>query len=152
MATISDLFPRTRKTSYDVRSLLSSPQTFSPSTLSLHLSELDAQLRGLDGMVNREPMESREMWRRRVSELRAEAAEMRRRGEEMEREYMREAHDREREELLMRGERSLRNRGGPKGGEDERGLDAMLDEGRSLDNSANLVASMIAQGSASLER
>ena len=106
-------------------------------------------------MVNKEPMESREMWRRRVEELRLEGLEMRRRGAEMEVTYRRAAYDRERDELLMRGEQSLRNRGGggnnAQGGEDG-GLDAMLDEGRSLDHSSNLVASMIAQGSASLER
>ena len=81
MATISDLFPRTRKTSYDIRSLLSSPQTFSPSTLQIHLSELNQQLSQLDALVTKEPVESREMWHRRVNELRAEALEMRRRGD-----------------------------------------------------------------------
>ena len=69
----------------------------------------------------------------------------------MESDYLRTTYNRERSELLHSGEAALRSRGQNHQAE-QKALDAMLDESRSLDNSSNLVASMIAQGSASLER
>ena len=82
MTSVVEMFPKARKLSYDARSQLRSVEnnTCPSSSLFFALDELDRQLDLLEGLIHNEPPSQREIWRRKVNELRVESVDLRTRG------------------------------------------------------------------------
>ena len=139
------LFPKCRKLAYDARQQLSQVQNgvLYPSELYLSLDELERQLDIMDNLVTRETPAQREVWKRKILELREDARSTRRQGEH----YDRMVHanvrqQRERDELLTR--RRRRGTGG------EHDMNKLAEEAQSLDQSQMMVGELLASGQASL--
>jgi Golgi SNAP receptor complex protein 2 len=139
------LFPKCRKLAYDARQQLSQLQNgvLYPSELYLSLDELERQLDIMDNLVTRETPAQREVWKRKILELREDARSIRRQGEH----YDRMVHanvrqQRERDELLTR--RRKRGTGG------EHDMNNLAEEAQSLDQSQNVVGELLSSGQASL--
>jgi golgi SNAP receptor complex member 2 len=82
MTSVVELFPKARKLSYDARSQLRSVENNAcpSSSLFFSLDELDRQLNLLEGLIQNEAPSQREIWRRKVNELRVESVDLRTRG------------------------------------------------------------------------
>jgi golgi SNAP receptor complex member 2 len=114
-----------------------------PSELYLSLDELERQLDIMDNLVTRETPAQREVWKRKILELREDARSIRRQGEH----YDRMVHanvrqQRERDELLTR--RRRRGAGG------EHDMNNLAEEAQSLDQSQIMVGELLASGQTSL--
>ena len=83
MTSVVELFPKSRKLAYDSRQKLSQVQNriIYPSELFLSLDELSRQLGIMESLVERETPAQREMWRRKIKELREDAVAIRKQGE-----------------------------------------------------------------------
>lgn len=148
MTSIVELFPKCRKLAYDARQLLSQVENglLSPSELYLVLDELSMQLDIMDQLVQRETPAQREVWKRKILELREDARSLRRLGQDYDRRMNANVrHQRERDELLRR-----RRQRTPHGTVDERDMSNLADEGQSLQQSQVMTADLIASGQASL--
>ena len=144
---ISSLFPKSRKLLYDSHSLLQSSDL---STLFFTLDELDNQLNLLSSLLVQEPVDVRGGWERKISELRAESFDVRRRGLAARRAAQdRAVYDSDRNELMAGA-----GGGGGGGGGGERGgrggIGSLTDEGKSLESSGRMMADALSQGAASL--
>lgn len=142
----AQLFPKCRKLTYDARQQLSQVQNgvLYPSELYLSLDELERQLDIMDDLVTRETPAQREVWKRKILELRHDALGIRRQGEH----YDRMVHanvrqQRERDELLTR----RRKRANPGA---EHDMNNLAEEASSLDQSQNMVGDLLSSGQASL--
>ncbi|GMH89727.1 hypothetical protein TrST_g9847 [Triparma strigata] len=151
MATLLTLFPKSRKTLYDARSLLHSlPSSSSPSLLSDTLDELDRQTTILHSLLLNEPPQDRPIWSRKIDELREESKTLRSSLSTYTTQHYNpsQLHS-QRSYLLSTGE-SLRNRSQKNYTEEKRAETRAVEEGVSLDQSLNMVDGMLRQGSESL--
>ncbi|CAB9500432.1 SNAP receptor complex member 2 [Seminavis robusta] len=148
MTSIVELFPKCRKLAYDSRQQLSQVENglLRASELFLVLDELGMQLDIMDQLVQRETPAQREVWKRKILELREESKSLRRLGEDYDRRMNANLrHQRERDELLRR-----RKQRTPHSNIDERDMSNLADEGKSLQQSQLMVSEIIASGEASL--
>ena len=145
MTSVVELFPKSRKLAYDSRQKLSQVQNriIYPSELFLSLDELSRQLGIMESLVERETPAQREMWRRKIKELREDAVAIRKQGEYFDRVVSANyRQEQERNQLMARRRRRA------KGNEtDEQNL---ADERNSLDQSRVMMNGLLASGSASL--
>lgn len=142
------LFPKSRKLAYDARQQLQQVQNglLYPSELYLTLDELSRQLDLMDQLVLRETPAQRDMWNRKILELRQDASSVRRQGEHYDRITSTNIrHVNERNELLTR----RRQRQIPSSAE-ERDLNNLADEAKSWEQSQNMVNDLLVNGEASL--
>jgi Golgi SNAP receptor complex protein 2 len=147
-ASISQLFPKCRKLAYDSRQQLSQVQNgiMYPSELFLSLDELSRQLDIMSQLVQKETPAQRDVWKRKIQELKEEAEGIRRQGEQYDRLVNTNVrHQREREELLTR----RRQRKEFASGTEERDLANLADEATSWQQSHYMVNDLIANGEAS---
>jgi golgi SNAP receptor complex member 2 len=117
-----------------------------PSELYLVLDELSMQLDIMEQLVQRETPAQREVWKRKILDLREDAKSLRRMGEDYDRRMnsnMR--HQRERDELLRRRKQHTHH-----SNVDERDMSNLADEGQSLQQSQCMVGDLLASGEASL--
>lgn len=145
MTSINELFPKCRKLSYDSRQQLAQVQqgSLSASELYLVLEELHRQLDCMEQLSLNETPGNRDMWKRKINELRQEANSIKQQGQAAE--YSRRStttYRREREELM------LRRRKNRAGGESD--LQHLAGERQSLDQSHLMVDNLISQGENSL--
>lgn len=143
------LFPKSRKLAYDARQQLSQVQNnvINSSELFISLDELQRQLDLLEQLLARETPSQREIWRRKIYELREDASSIRRQGEY----YSRMVNSNltvqmEREELLTR----RRRRRDVGMGDAESAMQDLAEESTSLGTSQNLVGDLIMSGQAQL--
>jgi len=149
MTSINELFPKCRKLAYDSRQNLVQVQNgnLPASELFLVLEELERQLNCMDQLSLNETPTNRDMWKRKINELRQETNTLRQQGQAAEyasRNRMHGNYQREREELMLRQRRKQR------GGNDESDVSNLADEGKSLEQSHYMVNDLINQGQASL--
>ena len=145
---LGQLFPKCRKLAYDSRQQLSQVQNgiVHPSELFLSLDELSTQLEIMDQLVLRETPAQREVWRRKIQELREDAISIRKQGEYYDRVTNTNVrHQKERDELLSR-----RRQRKEYSSTDERDLANLADEAQSWQQSQYMVSDLLANGEASL--
>ena len=136
-----------RKLAYDSRQQLAQVQNGAlyPSELFLSLDELSTQLEIMEQLVRRETPAQREVWKRKIQELREDSIAIRRQGEHYDRIVnINVRHQRERDELLTR--RRQRNE---YSSVEERDLSNLADEAQSWQQSQYMVSDLIANGEAS---
>ena len=148
MTSIAELFPKCRKLAYDSRQQLAQVQNgiLQASELFLSLDELSRQLELMNQLVMRERPAQREVWKRKIQELRVEADGVRRQGDHYDRIVNTNVRQqRERDELLTRRKKH-------KGfsSANERDMSNLADEAKSWNQSQNMVNDLIANGEASL--
>ena len=148
MTSIAELFPKCRKLAYDSRQQLAQVQNgiLQASELFLSLDELSRQLELMNQLVMRERPAQREVWKRKIQELRVEADGVRRQGDHYDRIVNTNVRQqRERDELLTRRKQR-------KGfsSVNERDMSNLADEAKSWNQSQNMVNDLIANGEASL--
>jgi Golgi SNAP receptor complex protein 2 len=145
MTSIVELFPKCRKLAYDARQQVAQVQQQGNSTsiseLYLVLEELNRQLDCMDDLVLRETPQQRDVWKRKIAELRNESASLQTKGQAADRARTTNTYQREREELLRRRRRRVG---------DEGDLQDLADESQSLEQSQFMVGSLISQGEASM--
>jgi Golgi SNAP receptor complex protein 2 len=142
------LFPKCRKLAYDSRQQLAQVQNgvMYPSELFLSLDELSRQLDIMNQLVLRETPAQREVWKRKIQELRDESEGIRRQGEHYDRIVNTNVrHQKERDELLTR-----RRQRKEYSSVEERDLTNLADEAQSWQQSQYMVSDLIANGEASL--
>jgi Golgi SNAP receptor complex protein 2 len=101
----------------------------------------------MDDLVLRETPAQREVWKRKIQELRADAESLRRLGEDHDRKMNANVrHQRERDELLRR----RKQRNSTHSNTDERDMENLADEGKSLQQSQYMVNDLLGSGEASL--
>jgi golgi SNAP receptor complex member 2 len=141
------LFPKCRKLAYDSRQQLAQVQngvTY-PSELFMLLDELSRQLDLMSQLVLRETPAQREVWKRKIQELKDETREIRRQGEHYDRLVNTNVrHQKERDELLTRRRQYKQSNGA-----EERDLTNLADEAKSWQQSHYMVNDLIANGEAS---
>lgn len=153
MTSIRELFPKSRKLAYDVRQRLSQVQNDAvpPSELHISLDELNRQLDTLETLLHRETPAQREIWKRKILQLREDASSVRSQGEYYERMVGANVRvRREREELLTRRRRGKGGGGGGEDGDVENGIRDMSNESNSLISSNTMVGEMLQTGEAQL--
>lgn len=100
----------------------------------------------MDELVLRETPAQREVWKRKIVELREDAKSLRRLGEDHDRKMNANLrHQRERDELLRRRKQRTSH-----SNTDERDMENLADEGKSLQQSQYMVSDLIGSGEASL--
>jgi Golgi SNAP receptor complex protein 2 len=153
MTSIVELFPKCRKLAYDARQHLAQAQhgTVSVTELYMVLEELGRQLDCMEELVVRETPAQRDVWKRKITELRQECASLQKSGEataayssrqQQQQQRNGNAYGNERDELMLR---RRKRRGG-----DESDLGNLADESGSLQQSHNMVGDLLASGQASL--
>jgi Golgi SNAP receptor complex protein 2 len=151
MTSIVELFPKCRKLAYDARQHLAQAQhgTVSVTELYMVLEELNRQLDCMDEYVLRETPAQRDVWKRKITELRQECVTLRQSGEataaysnRQQQQQQRNSYGNDRDELMLR--RRKRRQG------DESDLGNLADESQSLQQSTNMVDDLLASGQASL--
>jgi len=150
MTSIVELFPKSRKLAYDSRQQLSQVQNglLCPSELFLSLDELMRQLDLLENLTHKETPSQREIWKRKILELREDAQSIRRQGEHYDRMVSAGIRQRkEREELLAR---RRKNRDTATGGGEEDEMQQLSREADSLASSRNMMNDLLASGQANL--
>lgn len=148
MTSIAELFPKCRKLAYDSRQQLSQVQNgiMFASELFLSLDELTRQLDIMEKLVLRETPAQREVWRRKIQELRQDSVAIRRNGEHYDRiKNTSLRHQKERDELLTR-----RRQRKEYSNMEEQELANLADEAQSWNQSQYMVTDLIGQGEASL--
>jgi Golgi SNAP receptor complex protein 2 len=104
------------------------------------------QLDLLESLTNKETPSQREIWKRKILELREDATSIRRQGEHYDRMVSAGIRQqRERDELLARRRRNRNN-----GGEHADEMQQLADEADSLATSSGMVNELLASGQASL--
>ncbi|CAM9836654.1 unnamed protein product [Pylaiella littoralis] len=144
MTSIVELFPKARRLSFDLRTLLQYVEKghASPDDAGMNLEEFGRQLDVLDSLVGQERPTQRQDWRRKLRELRNEHDFLRDqlgRFDQGRRKVSQEA--REREELLARRHATL----------PASAIDSYAEEGNSLLRSRRMVGDYIQTGQASLD-
>mmetsp|Transcript_35776 Transcript_35776/g.80388 ORF Transcript_35776/g.80388 Transcript_35776/m.80388 type:complete len:210 (-) Transcript_35776:27-656(-) len=148
MTSIVELFPKCRKICYDARQTAAQVQNglIDPSNLFLSLDELSRQLDIMSSLAQKETPAQRQMWERKILELREDSDGLRRQGEHYDRMVgagMRQR--REREELMMR---RRKNRTTGDGVADE--MAQLAEEADSLASSHGMMNDLLASGQSSL--
>lgn len=136
MTSVVELFPKSRKLAYDARQQLSQVQNgiLPVSELFLGLDELDRQLDIMESLVSRETPAQREMWKRKIHEVRQNTIDIRRQGEHFDRHYtFNVRQQRERDELLTR--RRIRT--------NQSGMEDLTEEFQSIDSSQKMMSDVI---------
>lgn len=149
MTSIVELFPKSRKLAYDIRQQLSQVQNnlISSSDLFVSLDELQRQLDVLEQLLSREMPSQREIWRRKIMELREDASSIRTQGEYLSRMMNSNLRiQKEREELLTR----RRRRRDVGLGDAESAMQDLAEESTSLASSQNMVGELLMSGQAQL--
>mmetsp|Transcript_4329 Transcript_4329/g.7216 ORF Transcript_4329/g.7216 Transcript_4329/m.7216 type:complete len:215 (+) Transcript_4329:97-741(+) len=148
MTSIVELFPKCRKLAYDARQQLAQVQNgvASPQDLMLSLEELSHQLDLMVDMVHRETPAQRQMWKRKIVELREDARTIQKAAEQ----YDRRVHSNlrqqyERTELLTRRRNKKSN-----ATTEQNDMAHLTDESQSLQQSSLLVDDLLNTGEASL--
>ncbi|EED95273.1 predicted protein [Thalassiosira pseudonana CCMP1335] len=147
MTSIVELFPKSRKLAYDSRQQLSQVQNglICPSELFLSLDELSRQLDLMENLTNKETPAQREIWKRKILELREDAQSIRNQGNHYDRMVSAGIRQRkERDELLAR---RRRNRGN---GGDADEMQQLSEEADSLATSHGMMNDLLSSGQASL--
>ncbi|KAK1733823.1 Golgi SNAP receptor complex member 2 [Skeletonema marinoi] len=147
MTSIVELFPKSRKLAYDTKQQLAQVQNglLCPSELFISLDELSRQLDLLENLLNRELPAQREIWNRKILELREDASSTRRQGQMYDRMVSSGIRQRrERDELMARRRKNRTNNG------DVDEMQQMVEEGDSLASSHNMMNDLLASGQASL--
>lgn len=117
-----------------------------PSELFMSLDELSMQLDLMQQLVLRETPAQREVWKRKIQELREDAIAIRRQGEHFDRVVNTNArHQKERDELLTR-----RRQRKEYSSTEERDLANLADESKSWQQSQYMVSDLLSNGEASL--
>jgi Golgi SNAP receptor complex protein 2 len=153
MTSIVELFPKCRKLAYDARQHLAQAQhgTVSVTELYMVLEELGRQLDCMEELVVRETPAQRDVWKRKITELRQECFTLQKSGEataaystrqQQQQQRNGNMYGNERDELMLR---RRKRRGG-----DESDLGNLADESTSLQQSHNMVGDLLASGQASL--
>jgi Golgi SNAP receptor complex protein 2 len=148
MTSIVELFPKCRKLAYDARQQLAQVQNgvMQASELFLSLDELSRQLELMNQLVMRERPAQREVWKRKIQELKLEADGVRRQGEHYDRMVNTNVRQqKERNELLTR-----RRQRKEFSSSSERDMSNLADEAKSWNQSQFMVGDLIANGEASL--
>ena len=145
----TQLFPKCRKLAYDARQQLAQVQNgvLYASELNISLDELDQRLDIMEQLVHRETPAQRQVWKRKILELRETGHTIRQQASRLDRMvHATTRHQKERQELLTR-----RRRGGRrKVSEEEQDLDNLADEAQSLQQSQTMVNELLLSGQASL--
>ena len=145
MASVVELFPKSRKLAYDLRQQLSQVQNniIQTSVLNISIEELTKQLDILEQLLHKESPAQREMWRRKILELREEALSIQKQSDYYHRMVNNNVRiQKEREELLTR-RRRRKNEG--LGGQ-ENMMQNLAHESQSLMNSQNMVGELLVNG------
>ncbi|CAJ1936676.1 unnamed protein product [Cylindrotheca closterium] len=148
MTSIAELFPKCRKLSYDSRQQLAQVQNgvLYPSELFLSLDELTRQLEIMEKLVLRETPAQREVWRRKIQELKEDGDAIRRQGAHYDRIVNTNVrHQKERDQLLTRRKQRKQY-----SGSQEQDLSNLADEAQSWQQSNYMVNDLIGQGEAQL--
>jgi len=148
MTSIVELFPKCRKLAYDSRQQLAQVQNgvLHPSDLFCSLDELSNQLEMMNQLVLREAPAQREVWKRKIQELREETEGLKRQGENYDRIVNTNVrHQKERDELLTR-----RRQRKEYSSTEERDNLNLSDEAKSWNQSHYMVTDLIANGEANL--
>ena len=143
MTSIAELFPKCRKLAYDARQQLAQIQAnqSAPSELFIVLEELNRQLDTMEQLIFKEAATQRQVWKRKIAELRQECASLQEQGNDWQRTHQ-SLYQRERQELLRR--RNVLQH------ENQGDLQNLSEESRSLEQSTNMVFGLIGQAEASL--
>jgi len=141
MTSIVELFPKCRKLAYDARQQVFQVQqgNLPVSDLYVCLDELDRQLNLMDELVYKETPSQRDVWKRKINELRQESQSIRQQASSNY--QQRNSYQAQREELLRRRKNRQQN---------ESDVGNLADESKSLEQSSIMVNSLIDQGEASL--
>ena len=148
MTSIAELFPKCRKLSYDSRQQLAQVQNgvLPASELVLSLQELSNQLDLMTQLVVRERPAQRQVWKRKIQELRVESEGVRRQAEHYDKLVNTNVRrQKERDELLTRRKQSQFS------SSNERDMTNLADEAKSWNQSQYMVDDLIANGEASLQ-
>lgn len=152
MTSVVELFPKSRKLAYDLNQQLSQVQNniLEPSILTLTINELKNQLDILEQLLHRETPSQREMWRRKIYELREEASSIQRQCDYYSRMVNANVRiQKEREELLTR--RRRRKNGDNGLGDSESTMQNLTNESQSLLNSQNMMGELLVNGQEQLK-
>mmetsp|Transcript_34054 Transcript_34054/g.78534 ORF Transcript_34054/g.78534 Transcript_34054/m.78534 type:complete len:209 (+) Transcript_34054:1836-2462(+) len=144
MTSIVELFPKCRKLAYDARQRLAQVRNgiLDSSELYICLDELENQLKIMDQLVHRETPYQRDVWKRKILELREDGKTMQRQAQKLDRVVNKNKRiQKDREELLRRRRKRP---------EDESDLSQLAEEAQSLQNSSNMMNELIVTGEASL--
>ena len=144
------LFPKCRKLAYDSRQQLSQVQNGSmhASDLFFSLDELGRQLSLMEQLVQRETPAQREVWRRKILELREDAQSIRRQAQYYDRMVNTNLRQQREREDLMRRRRVRKNIFG--GDMSQQDVNNLTDEASSLSQSQYMVGDLIGSGEATL--
>jgi Golgi SNAP receptor complex protein 2 len=144
------LFPKCRKLAYDARQQLAQVQNgvLSPPDLYLSLEELGHQLDMMESLlVHRETPAQRQVWKRKIMELREDARTIQKAAEQYDRQVNSNVRQqRERNELLTR----RRNKKSGSASATEQDMSHLADESQSLQQSHLMVDDLLNTGEASL--
>lgn len=133
---------------YDSRQQLAQVQNgiLHPTELFMSLDALSSQLQIMEDLVLRETPAQRQVWKRKIQELRDDAQGIRRQGEYYDRTVNTSVrHQKERDELLSR-----RRQRKEYSSAEERDLANLADESKSWQQSQYMVNDLLANGEASL--
>mmetsp|Transcript_4373 Transcript_4373/g.6803 ORF Transcript_4373/g.6803 Transcript_4373/m.6803 type:complete len:212 (-) Transcript_4373:938-1573(-) len=145
MTSIVELFPKCRKLAYDARQQLAQVQNGVLPAPDLYISvdELMHQLDVMDQLVLRETPNQRQVWKRKILELREECLSLKRQGQHYDRLVNANVRqEKERNELLRRRRKTPTN--------NESDLQNLAEEAQSLHQSHLLVDDLLNTGQASL--
>jgi Golgi SNAP receptor complex protein 2 len=148
MTSVVELFPKSRKLTYDLRQQLSQVQNdiLSSSVLNITIDELKRQLDLLEQLLHKETPAQREMWRRKILELREEASSIQRQSDYYHRMVNANVRiQKEREALLTRRNRRNNNSGLNAQGQ-EKTMNNLNQESQSLANSTNMIGEILVNG------
>jgi len=136
MTSVVELFPKSRKLAYDARQQLSQVQNgiLPVSELYLSLDDLGMQLDIMESLVSRETPAQREMWKRKILEIRQNINDIRRQGDHFDRTFsFNLRQQRERDELLTR--RRIKS--------NQSGMEDLTEEYQSINSSQNMMSDVI---------
>ena len=146
MSSIAALFPKCRKLAYDSRQQLSQVQNgiIQPSELFMSLDELSTQLEMMEKLVLRETPAQRQVWKRKIQELREDSYAIRQQGERFDRTMNTNVrHQKERDELLSRRKQRKQYSSA-----EERDMANLADEAKSWQQSSAMVDDLLVNGEA----
>ena len=146
MTSIVELFPKCRKLAYDARQRLAQTHNTGGgdvSELFLVLDELRHQLDQMDELCLRETPSQRQVWQRKIAELRTECQSLYQQGQQAASQSRSSTYQAQRDELLTR-----RRRTRP---ENESDLQNLTGEAESLQSSNTMVLDLLATGEASFD-
>jgi len=152
MTSVVELFPKSRKLVYDARQQLSQVQNgiLPSSDLDLSLKEFVNLLDIMDSLLTKETPAQRQIWKRKLIELRSDSDNIKQQLHYHERMmHANSKEQQERDELLtLRRRRVQRNNNN--NNDVEHAMQNMADESKSLHSSKNMVSELLNSGQAQL--